>query len=311
MSGPRRRFVTATAVAAVVLAGVVPAHAGELSDVLERVDDAVYSGRQMVVTEWNGVSRLDVFSVEHARGVTVVDIDGTRSAIAPGRVRSGTEHAVTFVEWSVGGPEADRYRVVDGGRAKHLGRIGDVVGVMEGDLLRMRLVIDRQTGAPLLTQVYDDEGNVFRYASMVEFRPYTTERSMSEATAGDYEVMTAAEAPLLPRKAGGYERSDSYVGPEGAEQGFFTDGLFSFSLFRLDGVHDIAKLAQGSPRVVGGARYMVAVAPSELWVLWNSPDATFVLVGDLPPDHLEAVLADLPRPGSRSFLSRIWHGIFG
>jgi hypothetical protein len=36
-----------------------------------------------------------------------------------------------------------------------------------------------------------------------------------------------------------------------------------------------------------------------------------VLVGDLPPDHLEAALGELPMPSRGNIFSRLWNGIFG
>jgi len=35
------------------------------------------------------------------------------------------------------------------------------------------------------------------------------------------------------------------------------------------------------------------------------------LVGDLPPDHLEEVLAFLPRPGMDGWMQRLWNRLFG
>jgi hypothetical protein len=45
--------------------------------------------------------------------------------------------------------------------------------------------------------------------------------------------------------------------------------------------------------------------------MWNSPDTTLALVGDLPPDHIEQVLAELPKPGIRIWFRRIWARFFG
>jgi len=299
------------ALVALLLVSGSPAWADEIGDLLQRTDGAVYSGRQMVSTNWDGVSAVDVVDVEHARGVTVVDDGSHRSMVARGRVRvSG--RAVAFVGWDDRtGPSPGRYRLVHGGTARHLGRFGDVVGIMEGDLLRVRMVVDHTTGAPLLTQVFDGSGRVFRYASMVEFRPYTTDASVTD-DGGDYEVMPMATTTDLPGDAGGYERVDVYEGPDDVQQGFYTDGLFSFSLFAIDGVQDIHEMAGGgSSREFAGFPYDVVVAPAEMWVLWTTPDRTFVLVGDLPPDHVDDVLADLPRPARRGLLSRLWHGLFG
>ena len=41
------------------------------------------------------------------------------------------------------------------------------------------------------------------------------------------------------------------------------------------------------------------------------PDNSYVLVGDLPPDHLADVLQTLPRPGDRSIFVKLWRRLFG
>ena len=57
--------------------------------------------------------------------------------------------------------------------------------------------------------------------------------------------------------------------------------------------------------------YRRVVTPTSLWVHWDAPDHSYVLVGDLPPDHLTEVLAELPEPGRRNVLVRLWRRLFG
>jgi hypothetical protein len=62
---------------------------------------------------------------------------------------------------------------------------------------------------------------------------------------------------------------------------------------------------------VDGAEYRWLLTPSDLWVQWSGEDLTYVLVGDLPPDHLEQVLREMPRPSSGNLFARLWRGLFG
>ena len=62
---------------------------------------------------------------------------------------------------------------------------------------------------------------------------------------------------------------------------------------------------------VDGAEYRWLLTPSDLWLHWVGEGETYVLVGDLPPDHLEEVLRELPRPSQGNILARIWRGLFG
>ncbi len=300
------------AAAALVLLSAVPAHATDLGEYLERADEAVYSGREMVVTVWNGVTRVDLVDVEHALGTTMVQGDHVRATVGRGRLRfTGTkESALTFVEWTPAVTGA-RYTLTAGTHTRRLGRLGEVVELSEGGRRRVRMILDVETGAPLLTEVFDGEGRVFRYAAMVEFSPSTAGMAVPTRPEGEYEVMVPLASPHLPETAGAYHRMDSYRGPAGSEQGFYSDGLFSFSLFAFDGERDVRAMVRGMPYRRAGAEYTVQVAAAELWVLWAAAGQTYVLVGDLPPDHLDAVLADLPRPSARNLLARLWHGLFG
>ncbi|HHC09433.1 MAG TPA: hypothetical protein ENK55_12070 [Actinobacteria bacterium] len=218
---------------------------------------------------------------------------------------------MTFVQWADHDAGA-RYEVVAGGEERHLGRFADVFGIYEGDRLRMELLLDRQTGAPLVSRIYDGDGRIFRSATMVDFRPYASAAKLADAGDGEFEVIVSGDVEVdLPDLAAGYRRTDVYVGPEGVLQAYYTDGLFSFSVFVLDGVRRLEDLAVGRFVDLAGARYLVRVEATELWTLWNDATATYVLVGDLPPDHLEAVLAELPRPERPGFLARLWRRFFG
>jgi len=129
---------------------------------------------------------------------------------------------------------------------------------------------------------------------------------------GEYQMMVPVEQARIPNQAGRYQLIDTYGGPAHSQQGFYTDGLFTFSVFAIEGRSDLQAItADGHTWNQSGFEYVRVVAPSKVWVLWNAPGSTYALVGDLPPDHLEAVLADLPRPGQRGWFSRMWARLFG
>ncbi|MDX1747427.1 MAG: hypothetical protein R3324_15950, partial [Halobacteriales archaeon] len=162
------------------------------------------------------------------------------------------------------------------------------------------------------TEVYDGNGLLFRYSAMLEFdpRPGLTYADMS-AMGEVYDVMLPVEVDSLPHDAAGYVRADTYAGPDETIQAFFTDGLFSFSLFEVDADARLDRFDDASTAELNGSSYRRLVMPTDIWVMWRAGDVAYVLVGDLPPDHLEDVLAELPEPRERGLLSRIWRGIFG
>ena len=305
----RRLVVVGCTTAISLLLGAVPAIASDVSDYLADADDAVYSGRRVVVTVWDGESHSGVVDVEHAGGMMMV---GEQSMVGGGKVRrldSGSE-GVAVTRWSrIDG--APGYDLVAGDPIQHLGRSATTMRVMEGDLVRARLVIDDDTAAPLVTEVFDAEGRLYRYSSMVEFTPSMRNMPVPPRTAGEYEVMLPVARSTMPVALGGYQRADVYGGPGDSQQGFYTDGLFGFSLFVLHGGGSVSGMPEGSSYRVNGAEYRAVVSPAETWVVWEVGGDTYVLMGDLPPDHLEAVLEDLPLPRKRNLLARWWHALFG
>ncbi len=115
----------------------------------------------------------------------------------------------------------------------------------------------------------------------------------------------------MPASADGYSRLDVYRDQDGVVQAFYGDGLFSFSVFQLPGIQGEDRFAHATELALAGDRYEVLVHPTDLWVRWNSGGTTYLLVGDLPPDHLESVLRELPKPSGNDLLSRLWRGLFG
>jgi hypothetical protein len=66
-----------------------------------------------------------------------------------------------------------------------------------------------------------------------------------------------------------------------------------------------------SVEIGGRGGYHRAYTPGAVSVFWRTPDRGYVLVGDLPPDHLEQVLADLPLPSRPNLVKRAWRWAFG
>ncbi|NIT65353.1 MAG: hypothetical protein GWM93_01485 [Gemmatimonadetes bacterium] len=126
-----------------------------------------------------------------------------------------------------------------------------------------------------------------------------------------YDVMLPVENSSLPPEAAGYVRADTYAGPDETVQAFFTDGLFSFSLFEVDADARLDRFEDAPTIEMAGSTYKRLVTPTDVWVSWESGDVAYVLIGDLPPDHLAEVLAELPVPKSKGLLSRLWSGLFG
>jgi hypothetical protein len=308
----RRILTIGGAVAVFTMAVVGPALADDLADYLADASEAVYSGHRVVGTTWDGFESVGMVEIQHLGGMTTVGSGSSYVRIGDGRMHAAgsTEMALSFVG-AIQPDLAVRYAVSSGGATEYLGRRAHVLEVTESGFLRMRMIVDESSSAPVATEVYSDDGTVFRYSSMVEFS-VSVDPEMATTDKRVYEMMLPVEQAGLPVNAAGYQLVDVYAGPQGAHQAFYTDGLFSFSVFTTKGRVDWeGAIEDDHPYVVGGHTYVRVINPASLWVLWNAPGMAVALVGDLPPDHLEEVLAFLPRPGMDGWMQRLWNRLFG
>ena len=308
-----RRILTIGGFVVVFTMAVVgPALADDLADYLADASEAVYSGHRVVGTTWDGFESVGMVEIQHLGGMTTVGSGSSYARIGDGRmhVAGPTGTALSFVG-AIRPDLAARYAVSSRGATEYLGRRAHVLEVTELGFLRMRMIVDESSSAPVATEVYSDDGTVFRYSSMVEFS-VSVDSEMATTDKRVYEMMLPVEQAGLPVNAAGYQLVDVYAGPQGAHQAFYTDGLFSFSVFTTKGRVDWEGVIEDDlPYPVGGHTYVRVINPTSLWVLWNAPGMAVALVGDLPPDHLEEVLAFLPRPGMDGWMQRLWNRLFG
>jgi hypothetical protein len=298
-------------VALVALGSAAPAFADDFEDLLEAAAEADYAGRQIVVTFFDGETALEIMEIEHAGRMMMVSAEGSESMIGAGRLSAGDGDGLTVSSWTTM-QMSDRYEVGDQHSVRRLGRPANSIEVLEDGRKRMRLVFDDITGAPLVTEVFDGHGKLFRLTSMLEVdeiphRIYSSPGHLSE----EFEVLVPTARHSMPAGAAGYQLADVYSGPDDTLQAFYSDGLFSFSVFTVDGAASFERFADATVIELRGLKYRRLVSPGEIWVTWESAGTTYVLVGDLPPDHLDAVLGELPKPGRRNLFSRLWSGLFG
>jgi hypothetical protein len=305
------RLITVTIVGVALGAMSAPALAGDLDEYLEKAADADYAGRRVVVTTWDGRTEAEVVEVEHAAGMMMIAGVGTDVVIGDGKVAKDGAAGVTLSGWSVG-RATDKYSTGEVTELTRLGRPARSITVYEGAVVRARIIFDAATWAPLATEIYDGDGALFRFAAFTDFdaTPRRVFTAMREHEGDAYDVVPQAASSPLPAEAGGYGQLDAYVGSDGVIQSFYGDGLFSFSVFVLPSGMDQPEMPEAEDMVVGGRHYTVVVEPNDVWVGWQRGTADYVLVGDLPPDHLELVLDALPAPKAPSLLERVF-SLFG
>jgi hypothetical protein len=291
-----------------------PALAGDdLADYLEQAEDAEFHGTGVLICSWGADSAAGMYQITRHDGMSMSHGPGADLMVGGGLIamRSGDEwYAVEFAdhsEWELD----DRYRFGPAEATVRFGRAATEYVVLEGELPRVRLVVDDATRAPLLTEVLDGDGAVFRMAALIDFDATADPMPPMPPMEGSHTIGVAEPGDAFPGSIGAYRRANTYAVPGGAVQAFYTDGLFSFSVFETDRGATPEAFSAATTWLVGSKPYRRIVAPSQVWVHWNAPDRSYVLVGDLPPDHLEAVLGELPRPGERGVFARLWHRLFG
>jgi hypothetical protein len=288
------------------------ASADELTDYLDRANQSTYTANKLVVSIWAGQTQISSSLVEHSRGMEMVQVDSTWSMIGNGAVMTMGEAPSGIAFVSNSGPiSTDRYEVSDATRVTHMGRVCELVSVMEGDTVRAKLLVDVRTGAPLITESYTDTGKVFRRTSLQNFLAYRTYSGPSGAGGAEYDIVMPGASDLLPDSIFGYHLMDVSEAPGNGEQGYYTDGLFSFSLFVLSDISSVTGFETPTPFVTDTGTYDLVTAPNDVSIHWTDQENHFVIVGDLPPDHAAEVLAELPAPAIRSTLAQWWHGLFG
>jgi len=303
--------------AAVLLVVPVPAfaHAGDdrLADHLEGSAPDEFHGSGVVVCTWGTDAATATYDVTRRDGMTMTSgPTGEFMATAAQTVmRAGDEwYAVDFADrspWSL----STRYRLGPPEATMHMGRAADLYVVFDGDLPRVRLVVDRATTVPLVTEVLDGEGRVFRMAALIDLDESDVAMPAAPEPARMHMVVSTDPVASLPESLAGYRRMDTYMAAGGGVQAYYSDGLFSFSVFEAGRGATPEVFRSATAFGASGTWYRRVVTPDRVWVHWNAPDRSYVLVGDLPPDHLIAALEDLPQPGQRALLIRMWRRLFG
>ena len=300
----------------IVVAAPGVALADELDDRLGRSSRAEFSGDQEI--------RCVTPDEELSQVVTVVQADGRLEVRGPsvtvvvdGREVSSRAigGATTAVVVPTASPaeRADHYQVVIAGEGVELGRTVEVIEVREDDLVRMVYAFDTATGAALRVESRNDDGTTYcetRYISFSAGAPYVPQAG--EGTIEMDEAVPADEVDneVLPEELAGFRRADVYRGPEESFVGYYSDGIFSFSLLASDRPLAVAELVDRPTARVGSADYQRAFEPGRVVLVWESPVGGYALVGDMPLDLQTEVLTDLPPPASGG-LASWWESLFG
>lgn len=292
--------------------GAPGALAADLSDLLEDAQRSTYTATRLTVSVWGDQTQLKRERVEHANGAEMVRTDETWSMVGNGRtIRMGDSPAGIAFVTEFDPITTDRYTIGDVTEITHMHRSCSLVQIMEGSTVRAHMIVDNRTGAPLITYFNDDRGRTYRTVSLSEFSPHRTYEWPDSGSDVAVEIVMHDEPAVVPDEVAGYQLVEVFPGPSGSEQGFYSDGLFSFSLFAWDAATVVQGFEDPMTYVAQGSIYDMVPSAEDIRIHWTDADNHYVLVGDLPPDHLLAVLGGLPEPDSDGMFKRFWQRLFG
>ncbi len=308
----RRSLLVGASALLILSLPVGGAFAADLDGVLTDAQESTYTASRLIVSVWGGQTQVTREFVEHADGMEMVRRDADWSLAGNGKAASmgETPAGVTFLTKRTSSPST-RYTIEERAKVDHMSRPCRIVDVMEGEILRASLVVDDRSGALLIQEQYGANGHLFRRTTLSDFRAYRTYEAPMEESDVPMEVVMPEDSVLLPEDAAGYELVDAFSAPGGSEQGYFSDGLFRFSLFVLNGKTKVTGFEEPMAFVTGDGVYDMVATAQGVRLHWQDGSSNYVLVGDVPPDHLRDILADLPAPDSDGMWGRWWQRLFG
>ncbi len=308
----RRLIVVAASALLLVTLSVGSALAAELEDVLDTARDSTYTASRLVVSVWGRETQVSREFVEHADGMEMVRRESNWSMVGNGKAATmGDEPGgVVFLSHQEG-ITTSRYAINEISKATHMSRPCRIVEVMEGDVLRATLVIDDRSGALLIQELFNGSGGLYRRTTLSDFRAYRMYEAPMDGNDVPMEVVMPEESEVLLDEAAGYQLIGAFGAPGSSEQGYYSDGLFRFSLFVLPGHTFVSGFEEPMAFVSESGVYDMVPTAHAVRLHWTDGSNQFVLVGDLPPDHLGDVLAELPTPDAGGAWAKWWRRIFG
>lgn len=307
---------TTLVMAITLVAGLVPALPAmgqDLEEWLDRAARAEYEGRQFTICDTPDGTRVEVVEVAQRDGLLEVRAAAGRAVVSPdGVYERSADGSVTVLDaetasdWEL----AERYRVEYGDAEVVLDRPVDVLRVLEDGLPRVELSFDRQTGAVLQAEVFNGDQSRYCTSSFLHFESGTEEIERPAVIARVIEPSDVADE-RLPDQLAGFMRKDAYEGPGGSTTGFYSDGIFSFTLVTADRRLNVQGVPATTAATVGAAVYDRSFSAGQSYHSWETPAGGYVMLGDLPIDLQQEVLDELPKPGKPNFFARFWRKFFG
>jgi hypothetical protein len=306
------RRVVAIAIA-LVLMPASTALAAELDELLDDSREASYTAEQVISCSTPDGVRDAVVEISQTPGELHVgapvdpDVEVASgyggwtlvrgdSVVSSANVESGAEVS------------ANRYAVDGGTPVEYLGREAVLYEMLGDGVVRAELVFDAEVGALVRVTTFTGDGHVYCERRFISFDPGVAGAGAESAAAPDPEAAGSVADSDLPENLDAFERLDVYEDDEGFVFAYYSDGFFSFAVFQTPSV---VSLEDGTTVSFDSGAYTRAFTPGQATFVWETRTGGMAVVGDLPPDMHEAVLAGLPTSVDPGLFRRLWRSLFG
>jgi hypothetical protein len=306
-----KRLVSLVVVFTLVSASA--AWATELDEILERSREAAYTAEQIISCSTPDGVRDAVVRIAQSSG----EIRMTSTVAGGVQVSSGdggwtlSQQGGVISSASVDSemePVEPLYAVEDTGSTDFLGREATVHQLIRDGVLRAELVFDDETGAIVAATTFTANGDTYCERRFVSFDSADPELDSPDFLETNELQPRSEVETLLPESVAGFVRLDLYEDEEGFRFAYYSDGFFSFAVFETP---TIVTLPDAVTVQFGEGAYQRSFAAGQATYVWETRSGGMALLGDLPPDLQESVLATLPPSRDPGFLRRIWRSLFG
>ena len=192
------------------------------------------------------------------------------------------------------------------------------------DRVRERLYLDQSTSLLLRREQLDTRGRTVRAVGFTSIgEPSGTLIGALPAEAPHVPARSASRQPRVVHGVAAPFRAPGAAGDRFHLVGrydeahdtlhlFYSDGLFSVSVFEQKGDLDPTGLPAGAePRTVDGRDVRQYRTPGGVVIVWQSDDVVYTTVSDAPVDQIDHVLADFGPSPSPNALDRVTNFVLG
>lgn len=304
----------ALVVALLVLAPASVASATDIEELMERSRSSSYSAEQVISCSTpdgvhDAVVRIAQDGGEIRVGSTVSEEVVVTAGSGGWALTRGGGIISSAIVSSADEPDEPVYTVEERGERSFLGRDARVYDLLRDGELRARLVFDAELGALVQATTFLGDGSTYCHRRFISLDPTPPEIGpRSELEPGLGPAVVEIDETDLPSLVVGFQRLDAYQDGDGFVFAYYSDGFFSFAIFRLPGTVDLG----GSTVVdLDGLRYQRVFTAGQVTYSWETRQGGMALVGDLPPDLHQAVLREMPPPSDPGIWRRLWRTLFG